>query len=268
MSATPWESVLRRDRAVVLASLLAVVGLAWLYLAKMALDMAEGDMRLMGLGEVGAAATASAVPWDAATFALMFAMWAVMMLGMMLPSASPMILLVARIYRGSGAADQPLLATAAFAAGYVVTWTLFSAAATALQWGLGRAALLSPMMASASAVLAVVLFAAAGVYQLTPLKQACLRHCRSPLHFVLVHWRRGTGGALRMGLHHGTYCVGCCWFLMGLLFFGGVMNLAWVAAIAVFVLLEKVAPYGELVARTSGLVMLAFAGYLALAAAG
>ena len=204
------------------------------------------------------------VAWDATYFVLMFLMWAIMMVGMMVPSAAPMILLFAAIDRKRRPSRSPFPGTAVFTLGYLLVWAAFSLVATALQWALSEAALLSPMMAGTSRALGAALFAAAGAYQVTPLKHACLHHCRSPIHFVVGHWRPGTAGALRMGVEHGAYCVGCCWFLMGLLFVGGVMNLLWVAVIAAFVLAEKVAPRGELVARASGALMLAFAAYLAL----
>ncbi len=153
--------------------------------------------------------------------------------------------------------------TGAFAAGYLVAWTLFSLAATALQWALEQAALVSPMMVGASAWLGGGLLVAAGVYQWTPLKHACLENCRSPDAFLSRIWRKGAGGAVAMGVHHGAYCVGCCWFLMALLFVGGVMNLLWVAAIAAFVLLEKIVRHGHLVSRACG-ALFALAGVYVL----
>ena len=193
----------------------------------------------------------------------MLAMWAVMMAGMMLPGAAPMILLFATIERRQREAGETASSTAVFGLGYVIAWTGFSLGATALQWALHEAALLTPMMASSSTTFAGLLFIAAGLYQWTALKHACLRHCRSPLHFIVQHWRDGRSGALRMGLIHGLYCVGCCWVLMGLLFAGGVMNLVWIAAIALFVLAEKV--WGEAVARASGVAMLGVGAYLLVA---
>jgi predicted metal-binding membrane protein len=257
---TPLEDLLRRDRAVVLASLIGLTALAWFYLVDTALDMDVGAMD----GSAGGVLAMAPMPWDATHFALMFLMWAIMMVGMMLPSAAPMILLFAAIDRRKRLSRSPFLRTAVFTLGYLLTWTAFSLAATALQWALNGAALLSPMLVSTSHVLGVTLFIAAGIYQLTPLKHACLQHCRSPVHFITAHWRPGTAGALRMGVEHGAYCVGCCWFLMGLLFVGGVMNLLWVAVIAAFVLIEKVVPRGELVAWASGVLMLTFASYLLL----
>ena len=195
-------------------------------------------------------------PWTWLTFVLMVIMWWIMTIGMMVPSAAPMILIFTGVQRKKLPDENPVLRGGLFTLGYVVIWLGFSICATLLQWGLGTAALLSPMMVSTSHILGAAIFAAAGVYQFTPLKSAGLAHCRPPIYFLSAHWRNGDLGALRMGLDHGIYCVGCCWFLMALLFVGGVMNLLWVAAIAIFVLLEKVLPKGLRISRGSGVVML------------
>ena len=190
--------------------------------------------------------------WSVRDFFFMFLMWSVMMVAMMLPSASPLILLHVRVNRQQEDGGDGFHGTVAFAIGYLLVWTSFSAVATLLQWGLEKLAVLSPMMASTSPLLGAGLLLAAGIYQLTPFKNACLRHCRSPVHSLMQHWRRGTSGAFMMGFHHGVYCIGCCWLLMALLFVFGVMNLVWIAVLSVFVLLEKVVPRGELVARVAG----------------
>jgi predicted metal-binding membrane protein len=191
-----------------------VTGLSWLYLIAMAREMASMPMAMMGLHA-----------WTPAHFGMMFAMWAIMMVGMMLPSATPTTLVYTAVARKASREGTPVAPVAAFVAGYLFMWTLFSLGATLAQWGLESAALLSPMMVSASPALGGVLLIGAGVYQLTPFKDACLEHCRSPAHFISERWRSGTLGAFRMGVEHGTFCLGCCWVLMGLLFFGGVMNL-------------------------------------------
>ena len=158
-----------------------------------------------------------------------------------------------------------MVPTAAFLSGYLIAWLLFSLAATALQWGLERTGLVHGMMMwSNSRVLSAAFLLSAGLYQLSPLKTVCLDHCRSPAGFLSAHWRKGPAGALRMGMDHGLYCVGCCWFLMLLLFVGGIMNLVWIAGLAIFVLLEKLLPHGVPVARASGIVMLLAGGYLLL----
>jgi len=200
-------------------------------------------------------------PWSAADFALNFAFWWAMMPGMMLPSAAPMILTFATVNRRKRERGQPFVPTAAFTAGYLLAWGLFGAVATLADWGLERMALMSPATQALDPVLAAVVVGAAGLYQLTPLKAACLAHCRSPLDFALHHWRDGASGALRMGLEHGLYCLGCCWFLMALMFAAGIMSLLWMAAIAAFVLIEKLFPVGQWIARAGGVAMLGLALY-------
>jgi predicted metal-binding membrane protein len=214
-----------------------------------------------------AVATPTARPWTAADFGLMLAMWAVMMVAMMLPSAAPMLLLHAAVLRQRRGGASPLGRTALFALGYLLVWTGFSVVATVAQWWLHGALLLTSMMgAAASPLLGGALLLAAGAFQWTPVKRACLHHCRSPIHFLAAGWREGVGGTLAMGLRHGLYCVGCCWFLMALLFVGGVMNLLWVAGIAAYVLVEKLAPAGHLIGRAAGLLLVA-AGAWTLTAA-
>lgn len=231
----------------VITGLLAVIGLSWAYLLTGAGTMQEmGDM-LMPM---------SSGPWDLGHALVMLAMWAVMMAAMMLPSAAPMILLYGTIARGRSARGEEVTGSAVFTAGYIVVWAAFSLAAVALQFGPEATALLSPMMESTSMVFAAALLVATSVYQWTPLKQACLKRCRSPLEFVLTQWREGRRGAFVMGTRHGAYCVGCCWMLMLLLFVGGVMNLVWIAGLAAYVLVEKLAPAGHWVGRATGLLLI------------
>jgi predicted metal-binding membrane protein len=253
-------------RLLVLASLILLAGLAWSYIWLLTSAMERGDMTQMGLPSMPMsmeqAMNPAPAPWTVTTFALMFAMWWVMMLGMMIPSALPMILLYERVQRHhlpATAAGR----TALFSSGYLLAWGLFSLVATSLQWLLTTAGLLAPMSLAVGHTLGAVLFAAAGLYQLTPLKHACLRHCRSPADFLATHHRAGKAGALLGGAHHGLYCTGCCWLLMALLFAVGVMNIAWVAALAALVLIEKLAPVGHGLARASGIAMLAIAAWLA-----
>ncbi|MEP7057534.1 MAG: DUF2182 domain-containing protein [Caldimonas sp.] len=245
------DAALRRDRLLVVACLLFVVVLAWAYLFSGAgMMQAMGDM-LMPMS------TGPLTPGHAG---LLLAMWAAMMAAMMLPSAAPMILFYTMLARRRSASGGAPHAAGLFAFGYLAVWAGFSIGATALQFALERITLLSPMMQTTSRVLAGALLIAAGIYQWLPLKQACLRHCRSPLDFVVSHWRPGAGGALRMGLRHGAVCVGCCWLLMGLLFVGGVMNLAWIAGIALFVLVEKLGPAGHWFGRGAGVLLVVWGG--------
>jgi predicted metal-binding membrane protein len=246
------EAVLRRDRLVVAAGLGLVAIAAWAWtLAGVGMPMsADGDDMAMGT-----MATTPA-PWSPSHAALIFLMWWVMMAAMMLPSAAPLVLLAAALHRRKGRHGRPALAAAVLTAGYLAVWGGFSLAATLAQWGLEHAGLLAPeTMAGVTPALAGALLLAAGLYQLTPLKQACLRHCRSPVEFLTRHWRPGHAGAFRLGLAHGAYCVGCCWFLMALLFVGGVMNPLWIGAIALYVLAEKLAPRGRLLTRAGGLLL-------------
>jgi len=191
-------------------------------------------------------------------------MWAVMMTAMMLPSAAPLILLYASAMRRNAAVQAPARRIYALAAGYVFVWTLFSVAATALQRVLAARLVLTPMMEPATPIAGAAILAIAGVYQLTPLKRACLRTCRSPLGFMMQRWRDGVAAAFRLGAAHGTYCLGCCWALMLILFAGGVMNLVVILALTAWVLIEKLAPIGERTATTSGVLLLAAAVWMAL----
>lgn len=261
----PAVSLRRSERAAILTAIVGVTGLAWVYLVVMALGMGEmGEMSEMaGMEGTGGAEGAGAAemlrmrPWTAVDFVLMLVMWVVMMVGMMLPTATPMALVYAQVARKAARQGDVLAPTGVFVSGYLGAWSAFSVAATVAQWGLDRAALLSPMMVSRSPALGAGLLIAAGIYQLTPFKNVCLEHCRNPALFFAENWRPGTGGALRMGWVHGLFCLGCCWVLMGLLFVGGVMNLLWIAAITLFVLLEKVIPRGVLGGRAAGLAMIA-----------
>lgn len=255
------EAALRRDRVVVALSLAGVITLAWLYLWLGAASMDSGNGHSMAMAMPGEPA------FQPAALAITFVMWIVMMVGMMLPSAAPTVLLYGSMVRKHAERGGLVLpAVWVFVSGYLLAWAGFSLAATLLQSVLEHAALLTPMMASASRRLSGVLLVAAGVYQLTPLKDLCLSKCRSPVQFFMTHWRPGAAGALRMGMAHGAYCVGCCWALMLLLFVAGIMNLAWVALIAAFVLLEKLLPAGRLASRLAGAVLM-IVGLIVLAVA-
>ena len=261
------EKVLRRDRLVVVGALGAIVALTWGYVLWLAADMDMGGMDMTGFRMIpagmGIMAPANA-PWGAIEFAFVFAMWAVMMVGMMTPSAAPMILMYARVGRQGRGAGRPLAATGWFAAGYFLAWIGFSVAATLVQWAVERAALLDSRMASASNLFGGIVLIAAGVYQWSPLKDVCLARCQSPLQFLMRHGGfRGDGpGCLLLGLRHGAYCVGCCWVLMALLFVGGVMNVLWIALLALLVLLEKLTPFGRWVARGVGVACVAAGAWM------
>jgi predicted metal-binding membrane protein len=243
--------ILRRDRTIIGGALIGAVVLAWAYL----LLAAGPDVSMAAMSE-----PMMPMPWTAATFGVMAMMWIAMMAAMMLPSAAPMILLFAAIDRKRTERGSPISATGLFSFAYLVVWSAFSIAATSAQWGLQQARLLSPAMATGSTALAGALLLAAGIYQLTPLKQTCLRNCRSPLDFLTRYWRKGALGAVQMGLRHGLFCLGCCWALMALLFVGGVMNVLWIAALALFILVEKIAPAGRLLGRAAGIGLTLWGG--------
>jgi predicted metal-binding membrane protein len=244
---------LGRDQLIVLVSLAGLALLSWIYIADLAgrmpgvttgaAAMAKMNMAGMNMGDM-APASAAPSPYDPALFGLTALMWFVMMLGMMLPSAAPMILLYAQVQRKRSGAS-PLVRTAVFVSGYLLAWGGFSVAAAALQQVLSQAALVTPGLVLASTRIAGAVLIAAGLYELTPFKQACLAHCRGAAAFVASHWRPGAAGAVRMGAIHGLYCMGCCWALMLLLFVGGVMNLLWIAALAALVLVQKLLPGGR-----------------------
>lgn len=254
--ATPRETLLRKDRFAILAGIVGVSALAWVYLLRLArvMNAVPGEGMVM----------AQMQPWGPIDFALTFLMWAVMMTAMMVPTAAPLLLLFANVQSSRRAQNRPFVPTGVFLLGYLVVWYGFAAAAVIAQWGLHTAALLSPMMSSASPVLGGALLVAAGVFQWTPLKSTCLTRCRSPLSFLMTEWREGTGGTFIMGLRHGLYCLGCCWVLMGLLFVLGVMNLLWIAALAGFVLIEKVSPAGDWLGRAAGVLLIAWGIWMVL----
>ena len=315
------EALVRRDRLVGVTALTAVIALSWAYLlAGAGMGMSAFEMTRMsqlgmagGMSEEGMTGMAMLAPavWTPGYAVLMLFMWWIMMVAMMLPSAAPMILLFATVNRKQRDTGHPYVATSIFAVGYLAAWAGFSLVAVFLQWGFQRTGILSPMLVGTNVIFGGVLLLAAGVYQLTPIKHACLRQCRAPLAhsasaligvimlcdtnielppprvkrthmnfrrarlsmpvfasadcLLSTHWRRGTRGAIGMGLEHGAFCVGCCWFLMGLLFFGGVMNLYWIAGLALFVLLEKIVPAGHWLSFVTGVALLVWgAGMLAL----
>ncbi|EDQ05738.1 hypothetical protein DSM14862_02722 [Sulfitobacter indolifex] len=250
---SPLERLLHRDQVLVAIGLATVTLLSWGYLltgAGMEMPAMSAPMQ-----------TAQASGWSPAQTGLMFIMWWVMMVAMMLPSAAPMILLFSSVAKRASRRAS----TSFFVSGYILVWGGFSVVATLMQWQLTQIGLLDGMRAN-SQMLAGLLLLVAGIYQLTPAKSACLKHCQSPLQFVTGHWRPGPRGALLMGLQHGGYCLGCCWALMALLFVGGVMNLAWIGALAAYVLIEKAIPQWRYTGAVSAsLLITAGAVLLALA---
>lgn len=250
MSGSVLEKALRHDRYVVVLALLAIIVLAWVYLLWLA-----ADMEMPGMDAADMDMLMPPRAWTVADIGFMLLMWIVMMVGMMTPSAAPMILLYARVGRQAALQRQPFAATGWFAAGYLLAWTGFSVVATFMQWVLERLTLLSPMMTSTSIYFNGIMLIAIGIYQWTPWKYACLAQCQTPFSFIQRHggFRPEAMRSLRLGIVHGAYCVGCCWALMALLFVGGVMNIFWIAGIALLVLVEKVLPTGRFIPRLAGL---------------
>jgi predicted metal-binding membrane protein len=255
------ESIIKQDRMIVIAGVVAVVAIAWGYTIYLAQSDAVTGMS-MGV------AAGNVRSWSGVDFSLMYLMWAVMMVAMMVPSAAPMILLFATVNRRRKEQSRPFVSTGVFLSGYLVVWAGFALGATLGNWGLHQASLLTSMMGgSSSGYLGGGLLIAAGLFQWSQLKYACLTHCRSPLSFLMSDWKDGTGGAFKMGLLHGRYCLGCCWILMALLFVLGVMNLVWIAALAAFVLAEKVAPAGVKMSKVTGGLLVGWGAWAVMAAA-
>ena len=263
------EALLRRERAVVGAGLALLALLAWVYVWQGAgMDMSALDMTRLALFPhlaAGPAAMADMANMEnmqiespAFAWPLVVAMWWVMMIAMMTPSAAPLVLLYGRVLRraGDAGAASAYAPSAFLVAGYLAVWLAFSVAAAALQHALQPALVSETMFSSTSAVLSATLLLAAGAYQLSPLKGACLRQCRSPVGFLTRRWRPGWRGAFAMGVEHGAWCVGCCALLMALLFVGGVMNLAWIALLAILVAVEKLAPAGPVVGKAAGVALI------------
>jgi len=278
MTQTVVTRTLRRDRAMVVMAIVIITVLAWAYILWLAAQMGMAEVATAATAEdamagmhmpggsgtmagmdMGAAVEPVFRPWSVADGAFMFSMWAVMMVGMMMPSVAPMVLLYAAVGRKAGASGRPFVATGWFVAGYLSAWIAFSLAATGAQWTLTRLALLTPMMESASGIFGGIVLIAAGLYQWSPLKDTCLRQCQTPLGFLMNRggFRSNPFAALRLGAEHGAYCVGCCWVLMTLLFVGGVMNVLWIAGLMILILVEKVVPMGRLIPRLAGAVIAA-----------
>jgi predicted metal-binding membrane protein len=245
---TRLEVLLRHDRWIVTTSLFLMAGLSWVYLLKgagMSMDMMDMD---------------HVMDWSPGYAVIVFLMWWIMMIAMMVPGASPVILLYSRVIRHAQK-DAPVTnifsLSMMFVTGYLVCWAVFSLIATALQWAMEQNQWVSMKMVFTQRGLMASLLIAAGLYQLSPLKSACLKNCRSPADFIARHMQSGITGALQMGLVHGVYCVGCCWLLMLLLFVGGVMNLLWILFLTLLVLAEKLLPHGKTVSVVTGYLLIA-----------
>ena len=258
LAPTRIERALGHQRAAAVVLLIVLPLVCWAWIVVMARDM-YGPM-------TGASAWMMTREWDARHVFLLLAMWAAMMAGMMLPSAAPLLLLYGAAARRRAVGGRATYEIYALAVGYVTMWSLFSVAATVAQSVLSMLLILSPMMTLTSPILGAAVLMLAGAYQMTPLKSVCLRQCQSPISFLMHHWRSGVRGAFRMGVDHGAYCLGCCWALMVLLFVGGVMNLAVIAALTAFIAFEKLGPFGVRTARASGALLIGAGLWMLLAA--
>lgn len=245
---------IKRERMVVLAALAVLVVLSWAYTLHIAMETTPMSAVMPYI-----------TLWSWGDFGYMFVMWAMMMIAMMLPSATPMILLFGRVRAKRETAGRSYAPTAVFVSGYLLVWVGGSMLATLANWGLHSGGALSSMMGQVAPVTGGIFLIAAGIFQWTPLKHACLDHCRSPLSFLTQNWRDGIPGAMLMGLHHGAYCLGCCWFLMALLFVLGVMNLIWVAVLTLIVLAEKLLPQGKAISRSLGFLLVIWGVWLVVA---
>ena len=243
---------LKRDRVIIIIGLFFIALLSWLYIIYLYANMVYMDMNALFF------AMPMTPEWTYIDFILLFLMWLVMMIAMMTPSVSPLILVFATINRQRKQQDHPFINAAFLMAGYFLVWAAFSLTATALQWLLQQMSLLSPDMKTTSKIFGSITLITTGIFQFTPLKQTCLAHCRTPLNFVLQHWKEGKQGALRMGIENGFYCLGCCWMLMALLFVTGIMNLLWVSIIALFVLIEKILPRIKWIPYLAGTVLILY----------
>jgi predicted metal-binding membrane protein len=244
-----------RERWIIGGALSAIAIAAWVWMIREARDLSvTGVCECLGMPMGGGGSGGALVP--------LFLMWAGMMVAMMLPSAAPMILTFAAVSRNRRQQERPYVPVTIFVAGYVAIWTAFSVMAAVAQWLLHRQALLSPAMSSTSAWLGGVLLLAAGIFQFTPLKHACLTQCRAPFEFIMTRWREGRGGAFRMGIEHGLFCAGCCWALMGLLFVAGVMNILWIAALSLVVGVEKLLPRGFWLSSATGVGLTIWGAWL------
>ena len=193
--------------------------------------------------------------WQLTDILMLFVMWSIMMIGMMLPSATPVILLINKLNQQRKTRQAPFTHTLFFISGYLLAWIFYSALITLIQWWLHHLSILSAMMISANHIFSGILLLIAGLYQWTPYKQKCLQLCRSPLSLLTTQWQEGINGAIRLGFKHGQYCLGCCWFLMALLFVTGVMNLKWIFILTLLVLVEKCLPKGDVLGNGLGILL-------------
>ncbi|MFQ5596826.1 MAG: DUF2182 domain-containing protein [Nitrospiria bacterium] len=268
---TLFESVLKRDRFLIAASLMIMAALSWAYMVYLAWNMRIMDMAEAVPRDVRGMVMTQVMSWSIVDFAMTVVMWVVMMVAMMVPAAVPMVLLFATVNRKRRERQCPFIPTGVFLSGYLLVWWGFAILAALAQWGLHQRALLPSKMDGVPPVFGGVILITAGIFQWTPLKSVCLKHCRTPLDHLVAHWREGRRGALLMGVEHGVFCLGCCWFLMGLMFVAGVMNLVWMAGVAAYILIEKIIPertWGNIVTWSVGAGMVIWGAWMVLVGQG
>ena len=246
------ENILKKDRFIVASGLFVIAVLAWLYTIYLYRQMIVMDMDALFF------AMPMTPAWATLDFVLLFLMWFVMMIAMMTPSVAPLILIFAMVNRKRKQQQNPYVSTSYLLAGYFLVWAGFSLLATFLQWLLQQLSLLNPEMETTNKILGAIILITAGLFQFTPLKHRCLSYCRTPIDFINLNWKEGKQGALRMGIENGMYCLGCCWVLMILLFVSGIMNLLWIALIALFVLAEKVLPQAKWISYAAGIALISY----------
>jgi len=246
------ENILKKDRLIIISSLFIISLLAWVYIIYLYKQMAVMNMDALFF------AMPMTPSWTMTDFALLFLMWFVMMIAMMTPAVAPLILIFAMVNRQRKQQNRPFVNTAYLMTGYFVVWAAFSLAATSLQWLLQQISMLNPEMKTTNKILGSVILIATGIFQFTAFKHTCLQYCRTPIEFVHRHWKEGKPGALRMGIQNGFYCLGCCWMLMVVLFVAGIMNLLWVAIIALFVLIEKISSQTKWISYVAGFVLILY----------
>ncbi len=262
MSDTPQigfvERLVRNDRVIVIIAVITIVALAGIYtITGVGMNMSAFDMTAMSKPIGAPMQMGKGANWTATYATLIALMWWVMMIAMMTPSAAPTLLLFTALKHHRKDKQNAVYYSGLLLAGYLIIWAVFSIIATSLQWGLETLDLISAaMMTVSSRLLAGFILLSAGLYQFSELKSACLKHCRSPAYFLSKNNRSGAFGALMMGMHHGVYCLGCCWALMALLFVGGIMNLYWIVGLALYVLAEKTVPFGGLFSRATGVILI------------
>lgn len=252
MQTNPLVSVLKKDRIIVLIALFILSVLSWLYIIYLYNQMYPMNMDALFF------AMPMTPQWSRTDFVLLFLMWFVMMIAMMTPSVTPLVIIFTLINRKRQQQQNPYISSGYLLSGYFLIWAAFSLFATLLQWLLQRASLLNPEMITTSKVLGGIILIAAGIFQFTPLKNTCLSNCRSPIGFIHQHWKDGKGGAIRMGIQNGVYCLGCCWILMILLFVSGIMNILWIAIISLFVLIEKFLSSVKVISFIVGIALIAY----------